>query len=303
METSEVILRQLATMAIYCLCGFILNKTKLISKEGCRAFSKLLIYIVLPCVIISSFVREAEPAITNALLICTGISVLLLFIAVLVSMAFLRNDPVAAFSASFSNAGFMGIPLITMALGNSTVLYIAPFVALLNILQWSVGQNLLLGKRRIDIKQALLNPLFLSFALGVLIYAMPFSVPKLITDAIGALAACNAPIAMIILGFYMAEVPLRNLVCTREAWFVSGLRLIIIPILSILAVAWLPGISRTIKTSLLIAASAPVGINVAIYAELLEKDYQKAVTLICNSSVLCVLTMPLIILLADKVIS
>ena len=246
METSEVILRQLATMAIYCLCGFILNKTKLISKEGCRAFSKLLIYIVLPCVIISSFVREAEPAITNALLICTGISVLLLFIAVLVSMAFLRNDPVAAFSASFSNAGFMGIPLITMALGNSTVLYIAPFVAL---------------------------------------------------------AACNAPIAMIILGFYMAEVPLRNLVCIREAWFVSGLRLIIIPILSILAVAWLPGISRTIKTSLLIAASAPVGINVAIYAELLEKDYQKAVTLICNSSVLCVLTMPLIILLADKVIS
>lgn len=302
MESILVILRQLATMAIYCLIGFCLHKKGLVSKEGCRAFSKLLLFVILPCVIINSFLREATPDVTRALAICIAVSALLLLLSMLVSRLAFPKDVVAMFSTSFSNAGFMGIPLITLAYGSEIVLYIAPFVALLNILQWIYGQNLLLGKKQSSLRDVVCNPLVLAFAAGLLLYALPVSMPELLQKPIAALSSCNAPIAMIILGYYLAEIPMRQLVFAKDAWKVSVIRLLVVPALSVLVLAWLPGLSAPVKTALIIAASAPVGINVAIYAELLGKDYQKAVTMICSSSVLCLLTLPLITLFANTLI-
>lgn len=289
-------------MAIYCLIGFCLHKKKLVSKEGCRAFSKLLLYVILPCVIINSFLREATPDVTKALVICIAVSALLLVLSMLISKLAFSKDAVAMFSASFSNAGFMGIPLITLAYGSEIVLYIAPFVALLNILQWIYGQNLLLGKKQSSLRDVACNPLVLAFAAGLLLYALPVSLPELLQKPIAALSACNAPIAMIILGYYLAEIPLRQLALAADAWKVSAVRLLVVPVLSVLVLAWLPGLSAPVKTALIIAASAPVGINVAIYAELLGKDYLRAVAMICSSSVLCLLTLPLITLFANTLI-
>lgn len=138
MESGMIILRQLLIMGIYCCIGYVLHRAKLVSQEGCRAFSRLLLYVILPCVIIQSFMREADAQTTAALAISFGASIVLLLLAMGVSRL-LHRQPVEEFAASFSNAGFMEIPLISMALGSSAVLYIAPFTALLNILQWTYG--------------------------------------------------------------------------------------------------------------------------------------------------------------------
>ena len=107
---------------------------------------------------------------------------------------------------------------------------------------------------------------------------------------------------MIILGYYLEEISLTQLISGKSVWKVSLFRLVLIPILSTLIVACVPGISSAVKTSLIIAASAPVGINVAVYAELLGKDYQKAVAFICSSTVLCLVSLPLILMLTGKII-
>ena len=105
MESVIVILKQLATMAIYCLIGFCLHKKGLVIKEGCRAFSRLLLYVILPCVIINSFLREASPDVTKTLIICIAVSALLLMLSMLISKLAFPKDAIAMFSASFSNAG------------------------------------------------------------------------------------------------------------------------------------------------------------------------------------------------------
>lgn len=299
MESVVVILKQLATMAIYCLIGACLHKTNLIGREGVRAFSKLLLYVILPCVIVNSFLREATQSVTKVLLISTCVSIFLLGISMLISKLLLRADAISVFSASFSNAGFMGIPLITMSFGTEPILYIAPFVALLNILQWTYGQNILMGRKSVTAKELVLNPLVIALVVGAFLYALPITLPELLRKPIVALANCNAPIAMIILGFYLAEVPIHQIVTAKQIWRVSLIRLVIIPIVSTLVVAWLPWISATVKIALLIAASAPVGINVAIYAELLNRDYRKAVLVICQSTLLCAFSMPLMVLLLN----
>ena len=61
----------------------------------------------------------------------------------------------------------------------------------------------------------------------------------------------------------------------------------------------LPSEYNTIKLTVLIAAAAPVGSNVAIFAQINNLDYTQAVKDICISTVLCIFTIPIIVGFAD----
>ena len=92
-------------------------------------------HCLLPCVVLKSFCIEysAKGAVELAVSIAAGAGVLLLSMAV--SWLFFRKDPMAQIGVAFSNAGFMGLPLVTAVLGGEAVFYAAGFVALLNALQ------------------------------------------------------------------------------------------------------------------------------------------------------------------------
>ena len=298
MESALIILNQLIKMAIFCVIGYILHRRNMISKEGCRAFSTLLLYVILPCVIISSFFRESNTETTWKLLISFGVSALLVVVSIAISKLLYRKNPVDEFSSSFSNAGFMGMPLVSAAYGSDAVFYIAGFTALLNILQWTYGQRLLSKDKKLSLKKVILNPLVIALGLGLLVYFLQLRLPIQIQSCITAISACNSPIAMIILGYYLSETPFKDIFIFKQGYWVTFGRLIFIPVLSMMLLYLVPGLDVSIKQIMLIAVCAPVGINVAIYAQRLEKDYIRAVILICQSTILCIITMPIIIWLS-----
>ena len=61
------------------------------------------------------------------------------------------------------------------------------------------------------------------------------------------------------------------------------------------AVDFLFSSRRELGEALLICSIAPVGSNVAVYAQKLNGDYKYAVKTVCLSTLLSVLTMPVII--------
>ena len=143
-----------------------------------------------------------------AVSIAAGAGVLLLSMAV--SWLFFRKDPMAQIGVAFSNAGFMGLPLVTAVLGGEAVFYAAGFVALLNALQWTYGQAKLSGdKKYIQLGAVLKNPLVLSLLGGVMIYFCRIPVPQILRTPMGAIAGMNAPLAMIVLGVYLARTDLK----------------------------------------------------------------------------------------------
>lgn len=300
MNSALIILNQLIKMALFCAVGYVLHRRKMISAEGCRAFSTLLLYVILPCVIISSFFRENTAETTRFLLISFLVSLILTVISLAISKLLFRKNPVDEFSACFSNAGFLGMPLIAAAFGSEAVFYIAGYTALLNILQWTYGQRLLSDKETVSLRKLLTNPLVVALAAGVLIYFLPFALPEQISSAVSAISACNGPVAMIILGYYLSEIPFADIF--RLGYGVSATRLLLIPAACLAVLYFIPGIDILVKQVLLIAACAPVGINVAIYAQRLEKDYHRAVILICQSTVFCLLTMPALIWLSELIL-
>ena len=277
METTSIVFQQTLTMAIYMLVGFALFKGGKITKEGSKSLANLLVWLIIPAVIINSFCVELSLEKLRAL----GLSALLAAVALAVSAAIshfaFKKSPVDNFAAAFSNCGFMGIPLVRAGFGDEAVFLLVGFVVLLNLLQWTYGAALLKGdKGAVSLKGVLLNPITVGTAAGVVLFVTGLGsrLPGVLGGAIGGLAALNSPIAMLLLGIYMAQTSLKETVMSPRLYVLSAVRLLLIPAVTLALLTPLP-VDLTMKYVILLGASAPVGANVAVYARSEERRVGK----------------------------
>lgn len=149
--------------------------------------------------------------------------------------------------------------------------------------------------------KSLKSPLVLALLVGLLFYALPVGIPSVVKTSIRSIALCNSPLAMIIIGIYLAQAKFSDIFTLPDAWTVSLVRLIVIPLATLFVLRIIPNLSEEIRLSLLILASAPVGINIAMYAQRAGGDHLKATILICHSTIFSILTLPLLILLSNTV--
>lgn len=300
MATVFIVLRQSIIMFVYMAIGGLLFKKGLITKEGSKSLANLLLYVVLPCVVVKSFCVARTPERVSGLLVSFLAAFGILLLAMAVSHLLFKKNPIDDFGAAFSNAGFMGFPLVAAVQGSEAIFYAAGFVALLNALQWTYGQSLISGDPGYRSPKAILkNPLVLSLLLGMLIFCFEIPVPAIASDLLAALAALNAPLAMVILGVYLAQTDPKTLFNDPHLYVVAAARLVLIPLLTILVLKLLPAQYAAIATTLVIVAAAPIGSNVAVYAQKLGKDYAYAVRGVCLSTLLSAITMPLLMLFAN----
>lgn len=300
MTTVFIVLRQIVIMFVYMAIGGLLFQKGLITKEGSKSLANLLLYVVLPCVVVKSFCVARTPERTSGLLVSFLAALGILLLAMAVSHLLFQKNPIDDFGAAFSNAGFMGFPLVAAVQGSEAIFYAAGFVALLNALQWTYGQSLISGDPGYRSPKAILkNPLVLSLLLGILIFCFEIPVPAIASDLLAALSALNAPLAMVILGVYLAQTDPKTLFNDPHLYVVAAARLVLIPLLTILVLKLLPAEYAAIATTLVIVAAAPIGSNVAVYAQKLGKDYAYAVRGVCLSTLLSVITMPLLMLFAN----
>lgn len=301
MDMVLLLLKQNMVMFIYLLIGYFLFKKKLVSMQGCADMGKMLLYVVMPVSIIKAYMTEFTPERLEGLVISIGIAAALLLLAIVVSrLLFSKEQGVERFGAAFSNAGFIGIPLVQMTLGGDAVFYVSSFVALLNILQWTYGVLTMTGDRSaVSLKKVQTNPIVLSFIVGILLFFLPVSLPGALESMVGTIASMNGPLAMIVLGIYLAQIPLMELFTEKIVYKCTFVRLVLIPVLSIALMMLIPKKYLMVKLAVLIAASAPVGSNVAIFAQLYHKDYTRAVKEVCMSTLLCIIIMPVIIGIAQ----
>lgn len=304
MDFIILLLKQNILMLLYLLIGYFLFRKKLIGISGSADIGRMLLHIVMPAAILKAYMTSYTPERLIGLVLSFLAALLALLLAIFISRIFFKKEQaIERFGAAFSNAGFIGIPLVQMTLGEEAVFYISSFVALLNILQWTYGVFILTGDRNTFSFQKLrTNPVILSFLGGLLLFFLPVRLPDLLTGMIGSLAAMNGPLAMIVLGTYLAQVSPGSLFKERLAYRSSFVRLILIPILTIILLGFFPAEYHTLKLAVLIAASAPIGSNVAIFAQLYGQDYTRAVKEVCLSTLLCMITLPLITGLADYIL-
>lgn len=304
MELSLIILKQIILMFIYMMIGFLLCKKKFVTEQGSKELGKILLYVILPVVIVKAYLVTFSVELLKGLVLSFMASLLALLLSMILSrVVFGSRYPIEQFSSAFSNAGFIGIPLVEMTFNDSmAVFYVSSFVALLNILQWTYGIVVMTGKKdSIALKKITTNPIIISFLLGILLFFLPVELPEVLDSAVAAIASMNAPVAMIILGIYLAQMRLRDFFTDRAVYLCALMRLIVIPLATAAVLALIPG-NEMLKMSVLIVAATPVGSNVAIFAQMEGLDHTQAVKDICLSTVLCIVTIPVVVTAAGVIL-
>ncbi len=303
MSSLVALIGQLIVMFLYVGAGWLLYHAGKITEKGSAELSSLLLFLVLPAVIIKSFCVIPTAERIRALGESFLLTVLLLLAAMLLARLCFRKRAVDDFAAAFSNAGFIGIPLVQATLGEEAVFYIAPFITLLNLLQSTYGVGLLKGKSLSWDVSLLKNPFLVSTCIALVLFFTGIGVrlPQPVTTALAGVSSMNAPLAMLILGVYFAQTRFRTLFTDPFLYLGSLVRLLLIPAVSLLLCRLLP-VSREISLALLIAASAPVGANVAVYAQREKLDYAYASKTVVLSTLFCVVTIPFVLYVAERIL-
>jgi len=301
METVLILAHQIAIMFVFMAIGWILFKTGLLTIQGTRDLSNLLLCVVIPVIIVKSFIVIRTPENTTGFFLSFALSLGAIVLSALVArLIFPKNAVVDQFGTAFANVGFFGIPIAQAFLGDTGVFYIASFVMMTFVFQWTYGVHLFTkDKTLFQPKKLLTNPVLIAFALALILFFTQVTVPDFITVPLGMITPLNTPVAMLVLGSYLARGRLADLFTNKRAYVAVAVRLILIPLLTLALFTLLPRDWNAIRLAVLIPAIAPVGVNVTLFAGLHDQDYGEAVRIVCLSTLLSIATIPFIVLLAQ----
>ena len=304
MQTAMILVRQILQMFLLAGIGFVLFKTGKITQEGSKTLGNILIYLVLPAVIINSFLIERTAEHMIGILYSAVCAAVLLLLSIFISRFVFRQDAIAAFAGAFSNPGFFGIPLIIASLGQGAVFYVACFIAFLNIGQWSYGVSILTGqpvRQGLQLKKLIKAPFIIAILIGLVLFFSQIRLPGPISGCLSAVTALNTPLAMFTVGVYLAQTDILQMLKRKSVYMVSLIRLLVIPLISLFLLALLPASLHSMKLALLLAIACPVGSNVAVYAQLHGRDYPYAVETVIISTLFSAVSIPLIMWFASVI--
>ena len=193
------------------------------------------------------------------------------------------------------------MPLIIASVGQGAVFYVACFIAFLNIGQWTYGVSILNGqpiRQGFQPKKLIRAPFIIAILIGLCLFFTQLPLPAVIRGTLSSVAALNTPLAMFTVGIYLAQTDLGSMLRRKSLYLVSAIRLLAVPVVSLLLLALLPSSFQDMKLALLLAIACPVGSNVAVYAQLHGKDYPYAVETVVVSTLFSLLTIPLVVWLS-----
>lgn len=303
MEAMMVIVGKVAVILILIAVGYVVTKRGWITERGASEITSLLIKIVTPCLIVNSFLGSTDSLKVSEMLLALAVSALSLGISLAISLVTFRKEPperqkVLRFAVIFSNAGFMGIPLVESIVGSKGVIYGSFFVVAFNVICWTYGYSMMSGGAKMNIKTVLLNPGIIGLLFGLPIYFLKLQLPTILAEPVGFLSNLNTPLAMLVIGSYIARVDLHSFISDMAVYKMAFLRLVAAPALYLL-VLMLIRPEPDLLVSSIIQASAPVAANTVLFAVQYHQDSELASKTVAVSTVLSIITIPVFTILAQ----
>lgn len=302
MDLANITFHQILTMVIIMMIGFVCAKIKMIDEEMNKKLSNFLLMLVNPLVIFMSYQRDFERELLNGLFIAIGLAILLFAIALII--AHLRfpdrlgvSRAVDRYAAVYSNSGFIGIPLVLGIFGPIGVFYLTAQLTVSNLLMWTHGVAVMQGKANITLlKKALLSPPLIATVIGFICFLIGLRLPNIFARPIDMVGSMNTPLAMIVAGVSISRAGIGKIIKNKDIYQLCFIRLLVIPLFVIGAFSFFH-VPITITGTLIIAVSCPVAANAILFAYRYERDHLYASELFVASTLLSMITIPLLVLL------
>lgn len=296
----------LILIIIFILIGLGLGKVDNSFLKSSKPLSSSLVYFFSPCMIISSFLRIENKGETFAQIGWFFIITLvlqLLFILILFAIFHKKYDRpeyrILSAASILGNVGFFGQPLIVSLFPNEPIVaaYSSSFVISMNLIVFTLGVFLITkNKKFISIKSAFLNPTTISFLIAFPLFFFNVPIPKELTTSISFLGRMVTPVCMVTLGLRLSTMSFKEIFTSKIAYLTGLFKLIIVPLIAFLIVAFIPYLSLTFKISILVLFATPSGAIIVSLAELHECARKEASNAVLLTTLLSIITIPLIAL-------
>ena len=322
---AAVVLQQACIMLVLIGFGAGCFRLKLLSKETVSQLSALVLKVVNPIVILMSFQRKCDPHLVADLgwtFLLAAISYGIAFVGAYLCIRQKkgRDTVIERFSAIYSNCGFMGIPLVQAMFGYEGVFYLTAFIATFNAFVWSHGVMMMSGQRSLkSLMKVLRSPAILAIVVGLVMFFTGLILPSadsaapdgashavrflhavgaLVSEAFGMVGSLNTPLAMFVAGATIIQTDMPAVLRKPRVFYVCFLRLMLIPVVTLLVFLLFP-VDTIVEMTVLAAASAPCAAICTMMSLTYKRNAAYASEIFGVSTLLSVATMPLMMVLYE----
>ena len=283
---------------LYMLCGVIVSKLRIVREDNRGVLVRLLMDVVMPTMVLNAFNKPTgrDELLSSVLVMAiAGVSCLA---AWGIGALLWRRQPenkrkVLMYASMFSNAGNAGLPVLNLVFGPEGVFYGSMYLIPPRILQWTVGMGFFLKpKKGAFVKNVLLNPMVVVVYIGFILMAFNWQITGVFGTAIANLGSMAGPLSMILIGATLAGMRPKALL-DPAVLLASALRLLVFPLAAALVLKALSVDQMTMNLCVILLAM-PIASNTAAMAERYGGDYVFASACVSVSTLLSVVTVPVI---------
>lgn len=270
--------------------GSVLAKTRFMTSHWQAGLNELTARLFIPALLFSGAYKNGiAPVVSWQFLAAFFMPLFVLFIVA--AYGFGRNAP-RALAATYSNTVFVGIPVLSLALGTDSLQYAFPVIAFHGLVAFSLYY--LCGAAGTGLWSALLNvvknPIVTSLMLGLACNLLALTLPQLVMQILAMLSGAALPCALLALGASLARFRVRSWLDTL---LVVAAKLLVLPACVYGVAVFMFGLPAPATAVLVVIAACPVGVNAAALVQAEGRNPALVGSAILLSSIACIATIPL----------
>lgn len=298
---SILLIQKISQLFLIMFLGFFAVRLGLVKSEDSAILSKLSLYLIVPCIILTSFQVDFTPKVRGGLIlsiIAAAVIMLILIIIGSISKKLFKLDPMEHASVIYSNSGNLILPLVISILGPEWVIYSTGFVAVQMVLLWTHCCSIFAGPESMQFKKIICNVNIITIIIGFFMLITGIHLPEIINEPLTSVGNMIGPVAMLINGMLMSRLKFKEIFLSGRNYLVLLLRMIAGPVIILVLLRLCPeGIltpdSRQVLFISLLAAAAPVASTVTQFAQLYEQSPERSSAINALTTLSCIITMPL----------
>lgn len=291
------VVTQVEILALMMLVGVILRKLQIATDAFKKGMADLLINFAMPMMIVASFNFTPDPSLVrNAWLVLAASFAIHIALIVLSAVFYFRfqgeRKRIFSFATVFSNCGFVGLPVVQGLYGDVGVFYASIFSIPFNLLIWSYGISLFSGERDLrGMCRNVANMPLLSALFGLLLLTFSIKLPLPVLKTCEGIGGMTTPLSMFIIGSMLADVKLRDIFSGLDVYYMSVIRLIVVPVLCMLVLRAL-GADPLMVNVCVVLVAMPAASIIGVFADRYDSDRATASRCAFLTTILSLLTLP-----------
>lgn len=293
---------QMLALLIMIGAGYFVTKKGMLDAHTNNQMSDLIVNIFNPMLVLASAANSVGQislaAMKLAGIIAVGMFLAFIIAGMVLSPLFEKDRElrkIFQLMFVFSNVGFIGIPVISSIFGAEYVVYVSEFMLVYTLVFYTYGIALMDGKFSKDSLRAMVNPGTIAGLLAMAVILFEIQLPEFLNTAVTYLGNVTSPMALVAVGFALADSDIKKVFCQPRLYLFSVVKLLVLPLLLLPLLRFAVGTSDLLSVCM-VMFGMPVGNMPLILGNQRGMDVTACSAAIILSTVLCVLTVPVLLL-------